>query len=696
MSIELTIFFTWYATFFLFGVIGLGITHRLFPKFPDFGYGFAKFLGLFLVSMVVWIFSILRIVPFTQVSAFVVVVILLGVSLFLLYKSKVRINKYILLQEGIFLVILAVWSYIRSSNPQAEGTEKFMNIAFMNSISRTEFFPPLDPWMSGQTINYYYLGHFFFTLAGKISGIPISYVYNLALVTIISQTFIGLNSIFFRLFEGKKKVLRVAVALATSFWITFGGNMHYVFKWLESFKDVLFQTSNLSLPGIIDLVANHKFTYWFPDATRIIPFAIDEFPAYSVVLGDVHGHYLGLPFLIICIGLVVSSFYIPINSKKKIFFNIQVSLLVMALYGINSWDMITTSFLFLLLHVYQSISLKGDMIDRFISFAKSEASLILPGLILMIPYFISFRPPVGGLGIVPLDAKRELLPWLLMWGAFIIISLNYFYSLLKKFIKRAPEDHLALLFFVGALCLILGVEVFFLKDIFYESNNTYFRTNTVFKFYYDAWIIWGVACGYFIYSTFRSFLAKKKLEGEPKLRLFLYTFLVVLVFWSTYSYIFEAVTDYYPLQTKKQEELTLDGNRFIQISYPEDYEALQWIKGNINGQPVILEAVGGAYTYYARISANSGLPTVMGWPTHEWQWRGSGTEAFKRQADVQKIYETENPKEFEDLVSKYKVEYIVVGGKEKESYPNLNMDMIKDHAIQIFQTDQTTIYKTDI
>ena len=42
----------------------------------------------------------------------------------------------------------------------------------------------------------------------------------------------------------------------------------------------------------------------------------------------------------------------------------------------------------------------------------------------------------------------------------------------------------------------------------------------------------------------------------------------------------------------------------------------------IEGQPVVLEANGDSYSDYERVSAMTGLPTVLGWYVHEWLWRG--------------------------------------------------------------------------
>ena len=82
----------------------------------------------------------------------------------------------------------------------------------------------------------------------------------------------------------------------------------------------------------------------------------------------------------------------------------------------------------------------------------------------------------------------------------------------------------------------------------------------------------------------------------------------------------------------------LDGISYLKILYVGDYSLINWINKNIKGQPVILEANGDSYTDYARISANTGLPTVIGWPVHEWLWRGTYDIVSPRITDVQTLY----------------------------------------------------------
>jgi len=146
--------------------------------------------------------------------------------------------------------------------------------------------------------------------------------------------------------------------------------------------------------------------------------------------------------------------------------------------------------------------------------------------------------------------------------------------------------------------------------------------------------------------------------------------------------------------------VTLDGTEFLSARYPGDFQAIDWIKKNIKGTPVILEADGAEYTEYARISSFTGLPTVLGWPGHELQWRGTWDEQGKRMADIQKIYTTTDINEAQNLIKKYNIKYVYVGilEKIKPEYKDAPKEAFDKFAqfmdIAYMNRADTVIYKT--
>ena len=97
---------------------------------------------------------------------------------------------------------------------------------------------------------------------------------------------------------------------------------------------------------------------------------------------------------------------------------------------------------------------------------------------------------------------------------------------------------------------------------------------------------------------------------------------------------------------------------------------------------------------YGRISANTGLPTVLGWTVHEWLWRGTYDIPAPRIEEVKKMY-TGTPEETISLLNKYNVSFIIVGKLEKEKYPDLQEDRFNSIGKVIFSSSDnaTKIYQ---
>jgi uncharacterized membrane protein len=152
-----------------------------------------------------------------------------------------------------------------------------------------------------------------------------------------------------------------------------------------------------------------------------------------------------------------------------------------------------------------------------------------------------------------------------------------------------------------------------------------------------------------------------------------------------------AVSSYYKnLDTKDK---TLNGIAYLSLLHPGDYALIDWLNKNVSGQPVILEASGDSYTDYARISANTGLPTVIGWSVHEWLWRGTYDVVAPRITDVQILYTTNNLSVAKSLIKKYHISYIVVSSLERQKYPNLNELIFRKIGKVIFEYKETKLYK---
>ena len=140
-------------------------------------------------------------------------------------------------------------------------------------------------------------------------------------------------------------------------------------------------------------------------------------------------------------------------------------------------------------------------------------------------------------------------------------------------------------------------------------------------------------------------------------------------------------------------DATLDGLVFLKRSHPDDYGAIVWLKENASVRSGILEAVGGSYSEFGRISSSTGIPTVLGWPGHELQWRGSNKPSDGRAEDVATIYQTDDPAEAKELLDKYGIRYVYAGRREREKYGESGLPKFLQIADLAFSQNQVAIYR---
>jgi len=236
-----------------------------------------------------------------------------------------------------------------------------------------------------------------------------------------------------------------------------------------------------------------------------------------------------------------------------------------------------------------------------------------------------------------------------------------------------PRVFIVLLLILG-LTLILFPEFFYLKDVF----NT--RMNTIFKFYFQAWLLFSIVSSFVMITIF--------LEVKKQSIQFAFLFIIVIGLITGLIYPFFAIQN--RLKNLEINALSLDGLKYLAIFKPDEYEAIQFISKLPFGY--IVEAVGGSYSGFARISMATGLPTVLGWPGHELQWRGGVNEIGSREYDVEQIYSTTDWEVRESLLEQYNIRYIYLGDLEERKY-DVNLENISEHLLCIFKNDSIQIFE---
>lgn len=736
---EITAAITFYLVFSLFGIIGLAFTSRFMSIKSASAYIIAKPLGLIIFVYALWMLASVKVIQFSNNA---LVIILFGLSIICsiyfifwslfkrgkLNSETLNRNKFVILKflaiEVISLLLFAVFLYFRAFNSSLESTEKFMDLHLLMSSGKTGYFPFFDGWWSSKSVNYYYYGFVVFATLVKISGVPYAIGYNLSMGIIFILCILLSFVIVYKITKS------VVFSILGSGLVSIAGNIHYASCLLKSVDQNFLTTIQTKC--------------YYPSATRILDpsYTINEFPSYSFVLGDMHPHVMSIPFFLINLFLLQEIY----KSKKVnhvLMFCYAITLATAAL--VNFWDFMTLGFLFALVFlrkIYLGYKKSGNeesgvkyrlfkIMEKKLSLFSWTLFFVLSPFVLFLPFFLYFKSPVPGIGFSPLfvlghpevsDFQYPSTLWFLfgIWGVYIIGIVVSTIVIIAKSTKA--RKYLFPLFLGITAMLLVGVtEFFYFKDLFHIANPPYFRANTVFKFGYHAWMLFGISFASMMY------LLWKKIGEIKSVMVGVAGDLVFLIGISLYSlsvFIYpifsvnQAYTPTFPSYDPvagwgvQNRTFTLDGSRYIEFRAYDDFQTIKWLNENQKERVVVLEAAGSSYSFYGRIGVNTGMGNVINWESHEWTWRfhyPPGMKSWKDAlgknidtgygeialvaADVRKMYESVDDNETRLLLKKYNVKYIYVGDLERTTYSNLQEDKFRRLGRIAFESGNSRLYE---
>jgi YYY domain-containing protein len=241
--------------------------------------------------------------------------------------------------------------------------------------------------------------------------------------------------------------------------------------------------------------------------------------------------------------------------------------------------------------------------------------------------------------------------------------------------ETSSSSSFVLLMIALGLLLILGPDFLYLRD------NFGYRINTVFKFYYQAWILLSLV------AAFALAVMLSKLRGLASI---FYAIVMALMIGAGLVYpvlSLPSKTDNF--KANHPEQRTLDGGAYLANTMPDDYQAIQFMEKL--GPGVVAEAVGGQYSEYARIATYTGMPTVLGWPGHEGQWRDQTLQGSREQ-DIETLYTSNDWATAQEIIDRYNIRYIIVGNLERTTY-QVNEDKFNRFLKPVFQQGNITVYE---
>lgn len=737
---DIIIVVRWWGSLFLIGAAGYPLTRRLFARsedkvretgqgWYDGGYLFAKAIGLAVVTWIVYVLGMLRLAAFTTPTIVGSIIALFVFGLFIernpaftpsRWKREVRI---IIGEELLFLGALFFWAWVKAHEPSIRGLEKFMDYGFMQSILQSRYFPPADMWFPPYSINYYYFGHLATAVITRLSSLDLGYTFNLMLATIFAWCLTMSFSIGYqlsaisdqlsdRIKTESKRRNAVFGGLLTAFLVTLAGNMQTIYAFTRGYTGENVKPFWELLWGSGEFLRNVSVgmnTYWYANATRFIPYTIHEFPSYSFVVSDVHGHVLSIPFVLVAIALIIMG--IDRNERgvfRELFYGFFVGVLLMtnALDGPiyfallaavlgwlavgqwkrKGWDAMRPVLLRLAIVLGAAAVTSAPFLSHFKSFVNGIA-VNCP-----LPFFANTK--IGPILFETVDKCQRSPLWMLwlLWGFFWFVGIAFILMRIraskgKLRVEWTRHEALLFVFFVFSLLLILFPELLYFKDIYPQ----HFRSNTMFKLGYQAFILWSIVSGYVI--THVAFVRESRTVWRAIIRkVFIILLLPQLVLVSVYPLF--SIRSYFG-ELKRYEGLY--GLTWMMREHYDDYQAVLWLRANLpfGSQPVIVESDGDSYspTDENRISVFAGTPTVIGWAVHEWLWRGTYDVVAPRREDVRRMYESDDREETKALFAQYRVRYVIVGTIERNKFSALNERKFAEIGREVFRSGSTVVYE---
>ncbi|MBE0524138.1 MAG: hypothetical protein IBX40_07390 [Methanosarcinales archaeon] len=692
----------WWMVLEVIGLAALPLTVWIFRNLDGKGVALSRILGLVVVTYFSWSLANLGF-NYSLTIVGLALIILFIISMVIFYARRCSIDRNELIRtEILFTAVFILFVIFRGFSPEIYwgGGEKFMDMSFVNMILRSTSFPPMDPWMSGETMQYYYFGYLVVANLIKLSFVPSAIGYNLAVATMFALSSTAAYGLGKELTHGK------VFGILIMAFVTIFGNIAGFIQLLV----ILFIPGFYGLFNVPDAdILTRLSTYYYWPTSRVIPNTINEFPYFSFIHGDLHAHMISIAFQLLMISLLLGL----IRSSKE--YNIpllaSITLVLGFMFPLNSWEYPTYAIFFIMALIAWRIRVTAEVENAFgikkrirlLSTSELIRTIgvgVIVGILsiaLYLPYYLAsteshsiklvtyghtqlffylgvyaimlffimiytiasfydsgyldIKIMVIGLAILLVAAYLTQIQILIVILPLIALSI---YSVIKE--ENPTTQFVYLLILIGAL-LSLFCELFYIQDSLGVTYPKYIRLNTVFKIYLQNWIIWGLAAGISFYHLWDRFRPSRDVNKA-------FTLLSIFLIFAALTYPVLATISH---SDNFEGNLTLDGSAYFNEKYPNEFEAVMWLN-NLSRTPVVLQSPGQSGELNNHVTAFTGLPTVMGWGGHEKTWRNNKQSIDERWNDVRIVYTSNNIDTVNEILEKYNVDYVYVGGVEIERY----------------------------
>jgi uncharacterized membrane protein len=702
----------WIAATVAWGRAFLPLSRRVFPSLPDGGLAAGRLLFWTLACLAAFELASLRIVSL-QFAPILILALPLALQAWLRreparreeFLSWARARKRdLLISDAIFVAAWLFFAWVRLRNPAASDAEKPMDMGLLASAARASWLPFETFWFSGSPFtNYYYFGPLMGALAARALATPPHLAYNLVQPLFCALFVSILAALCADLCRSRNAASTSRAAWARGLWAM------AIVALLGHFEPLRQRAETGSLaPSALDS--------W--KTSRVIPNTINEYPLFTLGLGDAHAHFYALALAALLFSLAWSLFcHAPaaapspasdeaaplsksqqrkLRRQKAAQETVQVlggeenppaepphgndgmrpwrlaaiGLLLGVFVISNTWD----APLYTLLALSCAVLTQPRSARSASGWARSLAPFALAPLVAL-PYLFRFRSQVQGVTF------EKWLPeagdWLLLWSGIVGLALLGIAGAL-----RADSDRRrfwAALSFCGAVALV-APSIFYIKGFF--GDGDFRHQDTVFKFGLQAWLLLGIA------GACATWWLLDRLPLWPRRAAF--------AAWATVWIVPLAcsLSVIHGRAGNAPDVLSLDASKHLP---PEDQRAVAWLWANARRGDVVLEAVrpeGGFYSYseYGRVASLTGVPTPLGWTQHAWYWGADlGREIEPRHQMIKQIWAVPDSDDARNALRKLQVTHIFVGALERAQLSHAAISEVGRLGREVFRDGETFI-----
>lgn len=459
----------WLFGLWLLGWLALPLARHVFPRLPDSGLAAGRVLALSLVSLLAFWGAALKIAPLSFSPLLLFTLPLVG-SVLLLRRPHARQNfmdwlrsnrRALIFSDLVFAVAFLCFVWVRLRHPEINDLEKPMDAALIGQLARTAYLPPQNVWMSDTPFtNYYYFGPLMSGVLARTFATPNWVAYNL-----VQPAFCA----FF-----VSALWSLCAALTGSLWrgvaamsaVALLGHFEPLRQWFVPNPD---SAGNL-----------FRLDWW--KTSRVIPDTINEYPAFTMLIGDAHAHFFALAlaalFFCICHALLYSQrdAEAGATARSKQWLLLSLIGLLLGIFAMtNTWDVPTYGLLGVLIAALVVWNTKQRQRWEWLLLL---APLVLSRIVAW-PYTKDFRSPVSG-------AKFELWSppfgsFMLLWGGFLLCWLIF---LMARFTQQWEHNKVGPLWTVPVA--FMGIRL--LAEVFAPSPSLGALMMTLLLLVYTIWL----------------------------------------------------------------------------------------------------------------------------------------------------------------------------------------------------------------